>query len=80
MTIPDTIKGSVKDSVGYAEAQNKSDFMVGASVAFHRSEDYFEGQIKSLTTQLSYAVSERDTLREDIKTIVTIFNKYPNYE
>lgn len=76
MEVPNHIKEDVKNSVGYSEAVNKESFMIGASVAFSRSEDFYKSTIESLTTQLNGWKHSCESVDADMKTIVTILNKY----
>lgn len=76
MEVPEHIKNAVKDSVGYSEAANKESFMIGASVAFSRSEDFYKSTIEFLTSQLEGWKKSCESVDEDMKTIVKILNKY----
>lgn len=78
MEIPKHVKDSVKNSVGYSEATNKEAFLIGASVAFSRSEEFYESTIKSLTSQLENWKSSCESVTDDIKTLVGVIDKY-NY-
>ena len=80
MEIPKYIKEAVKGTVGYSEAENKHSFMAGCMVAFRKSEDYFESQIKTLTNQLEMQKRLSETVTKDIKTLVGIISKYQDNE
>lgn len=76
MNISKDIINSVKETIGYSEATNKESFMIGANVAFKKSEIYYEGIIKTLTSQMEMYKQSSENVFNDIKTIVSIFNKY----
>jgi len=76
MEITKQIRESVKDTVGYAEASNKESFMIGSSVAFKKSEVFYEGAIKSLTAQLNQYKSAYETVLADINLITSTIHKY----
>ena len=48
MKLEEQIISETTLSVGYLEAKNKESFLVGARVAFSKTEEHFEKQIESL--------------------------------
>lgn len=80
MEISKEIKNSVKDTIGYGEASNKESFMVGANIAFYRSEEYFKSVIKSLEDQVTNYKSAYELVSNDMKTLTSILNRYSENE
>lgn len=78
--LPDGIKNIVKDTVGYAEAENKESFNVGASVAFSKAEDYYEKIIKDLVMQRDGYKSAAEQYRSDLTNLSTIIKRYTTDE
>lgn len=74
--IPERVKESLKKTVGYAEAKSKGSFIVGANVAFSKSEEFYLPQIESLRQQVeNYKTAYERTVKE-ISTISSILKNY----
>ncbi len=78
--IPEDIKASVKNRVGYIEAENKNSFITGSEVSFSIAEEYFAEQILSLKREIMVQDNELRKVNEDISTIVRIFHRYDTEE
>ncbi len=76
MEIPKEIKDSVKDTVGYSESNDKESFIIGATVSFSKSENYYTPIIESLQKQVEHFKNQYELVTNDFKTVVKIFNKY----
>lgn len=70
------IERDIKNTVGYNEADNKKDFMVGASVAISKLEAHYESLISSLNIKITLLTKTEQELYDDLTTLTTILNKY----
>lgn len=76
MKITKEIKESVKSTIDYAGASSKDSFMVGASVAFRKSEEFYTGIIKNLISLNDYYKNSFEIVSEDMSTLTKIISKY----
>lgn len=76
MEIPNHIKDSVLNTVGYSEALNKNSFVVGAQVAFDKAEDYYTPLLDSLTKRIAKLYAEKDEAIKELTTVSNILTKY----
>lgn len=74
--IPEHVKNSVKNTIGYHEAENKRDFNTGASIAFTRAEEHFSTLIDHLNKEIQRLKLEAAGYGDELKTIANILNKY----
>lgn len=72
----DKIEAESKNTIGYSEAANKESFMVGVSVGFHRTNDFYSQKISALESQLEMVKASYAQVRTDMYTLVNIINKY----
>jgi hypothetical protein len=75
-TIPKHVKDAIKNTVGYSEAENKPNYLMGASVAFMKAEDHYAEIIKGLQLSLKRAENELAHVKKDMRTLVNIVTKY----
>ena len=76
MKLRQRIELEAKSTIGYSEAENKESFMVGVSVAFSKSEEYYEREIENLKRQVGGYKSSYETATSDLKTLASIVNRY----
>ncbi len=74
------VESRVKETVGYSEAENKTSFMVGVSVAFSKTEEIFKKELEAATNSAEYYKSAYENTLTDMKTFVKIMDKYRDYE
>jgi hypothetical protein len=80
ITIPKHVKEAIKDTVGYSEAKNQQNYLMGASVAFMKAEDHYAEIIKRLEHSLKYTNEELEEVKQDMRTLVNIITKYQDRE
>jgi hypothetical protein len=71
-----TIEQEVKGTIGYAEAEDKASFLIGASVAFARTQDYYMREMEILRAQLLQYRSSSENYYSDLKTMSSIIERY----
>ncbi len=76
MEIPKHITEGVKNSVGYAECDDKASFFIGSNVAFARSEEFYAPIIKALQENVQMWKLAYETVNTDMSTIVNTLSKY----
>lgn len=76
--IKNKIEAAVKNTVGYAESENKESFMTGANVALSKAEELYGEEIKQLKLLLELYKAMSVEATEDMKTLASIINKYSN--
>lgn len=76
MKLRERIELEAKGTIGYSEAQNKESFMVGASVAFLKTEEHYEREIENLKKQVEGYKSSCENATNDLKTLASIVNRY----
>jgi hypothetical protein len=74
------IEELAKSTIGYSEAQNKESFMVGVSVAFHKTNEHYSNEVEQLKRQIDMYKSMYENLNEDMKTLTGIISRYSNSE
>jgi predicted phage-related endonuclease len=72
----DKILRDIKNSVGYSESKNKKEFLSGANVGIHNCELYYNEKLEKILKELESYKRLSNNLDNDLKQIVTIFNKY----
>lgn len=80
MNIPEHVKQSAFNTLGYKEAENKESFTVGASVAFQLAQNHYQEEIRVLKQRLQYMGDERDSVRADITHLSKIVKRYMDCE
>lgn len=70
------IESECKNTVGFAEAENKESFMIGVSVAIRKARDHYEKEIQSLKCNLDSYKKMYENANTDIKTLSKIITKY----
>lgn len=68
----EVIERRVMNTVGYAGSTDRKAFMVGVKVALSFAEE----KINALHETIEAATNNSSEVREDMKTIVSIFEKY----
>lgn len=77
-TLKENIESEVKRTVGYTEASNRTSFMVGVSVAFDKTEKYYERELKILKTQADQYKKSLEALQSDLYILSSIIDRYSN--
>ncbi len=75
-----SIENLAKNTVGYAEAENKESFMTGVNIGVWKAELIFTKQIESLIRQLESYKNCYEAVTKDITTLVSIIEKYKSNE
>lgn len=76
MKLEEQIISETTLSVGYLEAKNKESFLVGARVAFSKTEEHFEKETESLKRELLHYKTQYAIATSDLKTLASIITRY----
>ncbi len=79
-TIPKNVKEAIKDTVGYSEAKNPQNYLMGAAVAFMKAEDHYKELINGLERSRKNTEEELEEVQQDMRTLVNIITKYQERE
>lgn len=70
------LENQCKDTVGYAEAENKKSFMTGVSVALSKAGVFYEAKLKQQTRLVEIWKKEYENSIEDLRTLSKLIKKY----
>jgi hypothetical protein len=70
------ITSQVLDTIGYAEAENKENFMVGHSVTFIKTSEYYERIINEQKNNIECYKRISEEYKADLKMLSSIINRY----
>jgi hypothetical protein len=70
------ITSQVLDTIGYAEAENKESFMVGHSVTFIKTSEYYERIINEQKNNIECYKRISEEYKADLKMLSSIINRY----